>query len=89
MSDAKISRFNEADLHTFEYGQISFIPDAHLFGVCLIYDPYPGQTGTGQKCSNVGKPRPHLNIYAPKPHRRWGPRLYPVPVVSQRVPVSV
>ena len=40
---------------------------------------YPGQMGTGQKCSNVGKQRPHLNICAPKPHQRWVPRLYPVP----------
>ena len=30
---------------------------------------------------------PSLYICAPKPHQRWGPRLYPVPVVSQRVPV--
>ena len=40
---------------------------------------YPGQMGTGQKCSNLGRQRPYLNICAPKPHRRWGPRLYPVP----------
>ena len=41
---------------------------------------YPGQMGTGQKCSNVGIICPHLNICAPKPHQRWVPRLYPVPI---------
>ena len=40
--------------------------------------PYPGQMGTGQKCSNVGIACPHLNICAPKPHK-WVPLLYPVP----------
>ena len=66
--------------------------------------PYPGQPGTGQKCSNVGIACPHLDICAPKPHRRWGPRMQPQPkikdfrpgtpalprpLLSQCVPVSV
>ena len=35
--------------------------------------------GDPEKMFKWGKQRPHLNICAPKPHRRWGPRLYPVP----------
>ncbi len=40
---------------------------------------YPGQMGTGQKCPMWETFCPTLDICAPKPRRRWVPRLYPVP----------
>ena len=90
-----------------QYSQVRERPPINLYfprALVWAFLLYPGQTGTGQKCSNGGIPCPHLNICAPKPHRRWGPRMqpqpkikdfrpgtpiYPVPVVSQCVPVSV
>ena len=70
----QISPFSEVDLHTFEDG----IKHSNSRRALIRSVFYPGQTGTGQKCSNVGKQRPHLNICAPKPHK-WVPLLYPVP----------
>ena len=50
-----------------------------LRALVRVFLLYPGQTGTGQKCPMRDTFCPSLDICAPKPHRRQGPRLYPVP----------
>ena len=47
---------------------------------CLSTRITPKQMGTGQKCPMRDKTCPSLDICAPKPRRRRGPRLYPVPI---------